>query len=188
MKENKKILIMLLVIGLVIGGATILYKQLINKTSSNQLVDNQNSQNDENKQKQKAYDFTVYDASGNEVNLSDHFGKPIVLNFWASWCPPCQMEMPDFEQMYLELGEDVVFLMINMTDGSRETLEKASQFISEKEYSFPVFYDLQYNAVSAYNVQNLPTTFFIDSEGYLIAYASGAIDKDTLKRGIDLIK
>ena len=60
----------------------------------------------------QALDFTVQDWEGNMVKLSDFFGKPIVLNFWASWCGPCKMEMPDFNELYLELGEDVHFLMV----------------------------------------------------------------------------
>lgn len=142
----------------------------------------------EEEQKIMAPDFTVYDSDGNEVLLSEYFGKPIVLNFWASWCSPCQMEMPDFHEKYLEIGEDVQFLMINMTDGSRETVEIASEFIEEKGYTFPVFYDTKSDAAMTYGAYSLPTTFFIDADGYVIAQASGAIDGTTLQRGIDMIQ
>ena len=69
-----------------------------------------------------APDFTVYDLEGNEVHLTDFFGKPIIVNFWASWCGPCKMEMPDFDVAYNTYKDDIVFLMVNMTDGSRETV------------------------------------------------------------------
>lgn len=133
-----------------------------------------------------APDFTVYDSEGNEVHLSDFTGKPIVLNFWASWCGPCKMEMPDFDDAYAELGEDVHFLMVNMTSG-RETLESATSFIEEQGYSFPVYYDTDADAAMTYGVYSLPTTLFIDAEGYGIAQATGAINAETLQRGIDMI-
>ena len=134
-----------------------------------------------------APDFTVFDTQGNEVRLSDYFGKPIVLNFWASWCGPCQMEMPDFQEKYLELGEEVSFLMINMTDGSRETEQTASAFIASKGYTFPVFYDTLGMAAGVYGAYSLPTSFFINAQGHVIARAVGAIDGATLQRGIDMI-
>ncbi len=134
-----------------------------------------------------APDFTVYDSDGNAYKLSDFRGKPVVLNFWASWCGPCKMEMPDFNTAYGELGEEIHFLMVNMTDGSQETLESASTFIEGTGYTFPVYYDTSYEASIAYSVYSLPTTYFIDAEGYAIAQATGAIDAETLQRGISMI-
>ena len=97
------------------------------------------------------------------------------------------MEMPDFNEKYLEIGEEVQFLIINMTDGSRETVETASAFIAEQGYSFPVFYDTDQDAASTYGVYSIPTTYFIDADGSVIAQATGAIDAETLQRGIDMI-
>lgn len=192
MKNKKTFFIIALVFVLLIGGATVLYRQLGKNIAAEQLATQSTNQSDESaagetEQKIKAPDFTVYDADGNEVHLADYIGKPIVLNFWASWCSPCKMEMPDFNEKYLEIGEEVQFLIINMTDGSRETIETASAFIAEQGYSFPVFYDTDQDAAAIYGVYSLPTTYFIDAEGNAIAQATGVIGAETLQQGIDMI-
>ena len=134
-----------------------------------------------------ALDFTVYDADGNEVHLSDFYGKPIVLNFWASWCGPCRSEMPDFQKACTDLEGQVQFLMINMTDGSRETVDTAKAFLADSGYTFPVFFDTESEAAIKYSVYALPTTYFINAEGQLVAYAEQALSADLLQKGIDMI-
>jgi thiol-disulfide isomerase/thioredoxin len=134
-----------------------------------------------------APDFTVYTADGAPVKLSDMKGKPVVLNFWASWCPPCKSEMPDFDEICKEYDGKVTFMMVNLTDGVQETVESARNFIHMMEYSFPVYYDTSMEASNVYGIQSIPTTFFIDAEGKLIAFANGAMDGETLKRGIGMI-
>jgi len=135
-----------------------------------------------------APDVRIFDREGNEVNLSRYFGKPLVLNFWASWCGPCQSEMPDFQAKYKELGNEVNFVMVNMTDGQRETVETASGFIDRNGFEFPVFYDTTGEAAYVYGAYSLPTTYFIDAGGHVIAQAVGAIDAEILQEGIDLIR
>lgn len=135
----------------------------------------------------QAPDFTVQDMDGNDVKLSDMFGKPIVLNFWASWCGPCKNEMPEFEEVYKERKDDVIFMMVNMTDGKRETLTSAKNHIEEKEFTFPVYFDTTQEVMYTYSVWSLPTTYFIDADGNLVTGARGQIDKKTLEYGISLI-
>ena len=188
---NKKILllILILVFVLLIGGASALYSQLGDQFAPDQLATQPTETLGETTpQPQQVPDFTVYDADGNEVKLSDYFGKPIVLNFWASWCGPCKSEMPHFEEKYLALKDEITFLMVNMTDNSRETVEIASGFVADSGYTFPVLYDSASSAAITYGVTSLPTTYFIDAEGNGIAQAVGAIDAATLQRGIDMIK
>lgn len=203
---NKKLSWIMIIVALValIGGASVLYQKYSGVVEMDRLAVEESVQSEtsedtvaedavaedtsaEEPELAMAPDFTVYDAEGNAVNLSDYIGKPIVLNFWASWCGPCQMEMPHFDEKYKELGNDVHFLMVNMTDGSQETLETAKAFVEKSEYSFPVYFDTDIDAAMTYGVNSLPSTYFIDAEGHAIAMAQGMIDAATLQRGIDMI-
>lgn len=135
----------------------------------------------------QAPDFTVIDRDGNEIKLSDLHGKPVILNFWASWCGPCKSEMPAFEAAYQTYGEQIHFLPVNVTDGSRETVETAKAYIDGQPYTFPIYFDTALEASIAYGASSIPLTVFINAEGELVAYASGALDAATLQRGIDMI-
>jgi thiol-disulfide isomerase/thioredoxin len=196
MKKNFGWILIAVLLVALIGGASVLYNQLGESYQMDQLatqappVEAEGTipmQKETEPESMTAPDFMVVDQEGNEVHLSDYFGKPIVLNFWASWCGPCRSEMPDFDEKYQELGDQVQFLMVNMTDGSRETLEIAKAFVADSGFTFPVFYDVYYQAAVTYGVSSLPTTYFIDADGTLVAYSMGAINADTLQRGIDMI-
>ena len=137
---------------------------------------------------QLAPDFTVYDLEGNAHKLSEFRGKPVVLNFWASWCGPCQSEMPTFDAAYAQYGDSIHFLMVNLTDGYEETWESATTFVANSGYSFPVYYDTDLDAAKAYGTGSIPVTYFLDAEGYLIAYGQGALSAENLQKGIDMIR
>lgn len=130
-----------------------------------------------------APDFTVQDWDGNEVSFSDYGGKPIVLNFWAHWCGPCQMEMPEFNAAYERLGGDVTFLMVH--EGA--AVEDGKAKVTDGGYTFPVVFDVDGSVGNMYGITAFPTTFFIDAEGNLQAYYMGAMDASLLQQGIDLI-
>ena len=131
-------------------------------------------------------DFTVLDGEGNERKLSEFFGKPIVINFWATWCGYCVQEMPDFDQAAKNHPE-VIFMMVNVTDGKRETMEKAKAFIAEQGFTFPVYYDTTLQAAMTYGASGLPRTFFIGADGSHVAHANGMIDAATLEFGLSKI-
>ena len=187
MNKNKTFLIVLLALVVLIGAAGILYSRLSAGYGTNVLTAESPEPSAAASEAPLAPDFTVYDAEGNEVKLSDFLGKPVILNFWASWCGPCQSEMPDFEAAYQELGSEIHFLMVNTTGMRDETQADAEAFLAEEGYTFPVYYDLDYNAAATYGIVGIPTTYFIDAEGRLTAYASSAIDAETLQTGIDMI-
>ena len=192
MKTKRMIVVVAVIFLVVMIGASLLYRQFGASQAAGQLAGTgaDHSDGPEPSASQEpvyAPDFTVYDQEGNSVRLSDYAGKPVVLNFWASWCPPCKSEMPDFHAAYEELGQEVQFLMVNATDGSRETVDTAAGFIQEQGYTFPVFYDTQSEASIAYGAYSLPMTFFINGEGHVAAYARGAIGEDTLRKGIEMI-
>ena len=134
-----------------------------------------------------APNFTVLDYNGNQVQLSDYIGKPIVLNFWATWCYYCKVEMPDFERARQE-NPDVLFLMVNATDGEYETVDSAKAFIESNGYGFEVVFDTTGQAQNTYHVTGFPITYFIDEVGNLVAYARGAISYNTLMDAIGRIK
>lgn len=114
-----------------------------------------------------APDFTFYDIDGNPHTLSEFEGKPVILNFWASWCGPCKSEMPDIEAAYQEYGDEIQFLLVNLTDGINETVEIASGYIAEQGYTFPVYYDIDPEGVNplvgaeVYKVSSIPITYFL---------------------------
>ena len=181
-----KLLILILAIAVVIVGAYVLYNALQDQVQLDALA-TQPTATEDSGQNEAAPDFTVYDRDGAEYKLSDFKGKPVVLNFWASWCGPCKSEMPDFEEAYKKYGEEIHFLMVNLTDGSQETVESASKYVDSQGYTFPVYYDSALSAAMTYGVNAVPITYFIDADGNLVAHGQGALTAESLQRGIDMI-
>lgn len=181
-----KIVLLVLIFAALLLGATRLYDTLGSQVQMDTLGTQAAEENAESA-KEAAPDFTVYDIDGNAYKLSDFRGKPVILNFWATWCGYCQVEMPDFEEKFKQYGEDIHFIMLNVTDGAQETVETASSFIAEQGYTFPVYYDTDLAATSAYNTSGLPVTYFIDAEGNFVAWQQGMLTAETLQIGIDML-
>jgi len=181
-----KLLIWVLLFAVIIVGASVLYNHLSSRMEPVGLATETTSSETE-RAATPAPDFTFYDEAGNGYKLSDFQGKPVILNFWASWCGPCQMEMPDIENAWQEYGDQIHFLIVDLTDGSQETVEKASAYIKENAYTFPVYFDSDMEGAYAYGVTGIPVTYFIDAEGNFVAYYQSAMSASILQQGIDML-
>ena len=135
-----------------------------------------------------APDFTVWDQEGNQTSLEEILeGKPAVINFWTSKCPPCKEEMPDFEELYQEMKDQIQFIMVDGVGCMGETEESGRAYVEEQGFTFPVYYDLEMDAVINYGIQAFPTTYILNAEGRLVTGGSGMISKDILLELLDQV-
>ena len=168
-----------------IAAAYFAYNQLQYHQSADDLI-HIPTQSGENLQ--RAPDIAVYDAYGNEVWLSDFHGRPVVLNFWATWCPSCGHESPYFETMYHEMRDEVELLKVVLLDGRRETHSSVDAFMVDNSYTFPLHFDTTGTASRSYGVAFIPMTFFITADGYIAATIQGAASEESLRSGVDIIR
>lgn len=118
-----------------------------------------------------ALDFTLLDLNDQPVSLSSLLGKPVMLNFWATWCPPCRHEMPFFQEIHEKSADKgLVVLAVNVGE-SRSTV---SEFIQENNYSFSVLLDTDQGIALEYGIRTFPTTIFIDKDGIIQRIKIGA--------------
>ena len=133
-----------------------------------------------------APDFLMTDRSGAAHHLSEYFGKPIIINFWATWCGPCQMELPYFEQAYAEYGDRICFLMVDLVDGSYETEESGKSFVDVMGYSFPLYFDAYGDGSMAYEIEAIPLTIVINANGRILETHLGSMSESELQELIDM--
>lgn len=134
-----------------------------------------------------APDFTMTDADGATLTLADFKGKPVLLNFWASWCGPCQSEMPDIQTAWKEHGTDVEFVIVNMTGMNGETEQSAKAFLADVGYTFPCYFDANNSAATAFGVSSIPQTYLIDAEGNILGGYMGAMTSSIIDEGIQML-
>jgi len=190
----KKTIIWIIILAVVLGGGTIAYRNLskeyedINRAVDEKVIEaaGDNKENAGGSQ-DKGPDFVVYDEAGNKVTLSEQMGKPIIINIWATWCGPCQSELPYFDEAIKEYGDRINFMMIDQTDGVKDTVESVKEFMKDNGYEFPVLYDLELSASIACQASGIPLTLFIDKDGNVKAQKKGALKKDSLDLYIKML-
>ena len=181
--KNKKLVIGIVALVILLSVSMILYKQL----SKDHMPSSQSNQQEEVKEDEKVYapDFTVYNREGEKVSLYSLKGKPVILNFWASWCGNCELEMPHFQAMYEKYGDDIHFVMVDMVDQQRETQEIGTEYIDQAGYTFPIYFDNDMDVAYKYGVYALPTTYFLDADLSLVQGFTGALNEEMLKENVD---
>ncbi len=114
--------------------------------------------------------FTLPTLRGEPVSLGDYRGKPLIVNFWATWCPPCIAEMPSMDRAFALLKEDGIgMLAINVG----ETKEKVEEFLASHPAAFPVLLDPKMEVHASWRIRGMPTTYVLDGEGRMIYIAEG---------------
>lgn len=139
-------------------------------------------------------DFTLTSLDGEDITLSDLRGKKVVLNFWATWCPPCKAEMPHMQSFYDEYAKEknVEIIAVNLTEAERDVTADAKvdtvmTFRDSFELTFPILLDPDNEAGLNYQVITIPTTYFIDSNGYIQRAIRGPMDVDMLNDYVDAL-
>lgn len=132
------------------------------------------------------FDATVYDDDNAPVTLTTLAeNKPLVINFWATWCPYCLQEMDDFQAIYDDYKDKVNFAFIDATDGQRETVDMARAWMADNGHTLPVYYDTKLDAVSAFGLQAYPTTVLVSAQGEVLTISAGVIDPDRVREVLD---
>ena len=123
-----------------------------------------------------APDFEVTLLSGKTVKLSDYRGKRVLLNFWATWCPPCVGELPHIEKKYAEYKDKMHFVILSVDDNEQDP----ARFIQSKGYTFPAAYGDHQALGRAYGIDAIPASYIISADGHIIARIVGSMNESSL--------
>lgn len=127
-----------------------------------------------------APDFALKNLAGETIRLSDFKGKAVIVNFWATWCPPCRAEFPELQETAIENKDNLVIIGVNHTSGDTPALIPG--FVDEFGITFPIVLDETGETVKTYGVLGLPTSVFIDKNGRVQEVFTGIINKNYIER------
>ena len=163
----------------------------VEDNSDKEGTKNEGVSSNANNDKTPAIDFELKDQYGKTHKLSDYKGKVVFLNFWATWCPPCKMEMPDIQKIYEkyekqgEESEVVVLSLAAPNTQDEKDIDGIEAFLEENGYTYPVLMDDGGYTFGAYRISSLPTTFMIDKEGNVFGYVQGGLTQEAMESIIE---
>ncbi|MFS0637554.1 redoxin domain-containing protein [Mesobacillus foraminis] len=134
--------------------------------------------------KNRAPDFTLQTLNGDEVKLSEYRGKKVLLNFWATWCPPCKAEMPYMQEMYDKYKKEGFEILAVNSTVTEKSEKDVSEFVKKYELSFLIPMDEKNRVSSDYEILAYPTSFFIDANGVIRSKSVGGMTKEFLEKEI----
>jgi len=133
----------------------------------------------------QAPDFELETLEGDTIQLSSLKGERVMVNFWATWCPPCRAEIPDLQKFHED--EDINILAVNLTD-TESSYDNVPKFVDNYGMEFPVLMDEESEVATEYKIQPIPTSFMIDSEGIIQYKAMGAMNYDLMVREFEAME
>lgn len=133
----------------------------------------------------KAPNFEVTTLDGEKKSLSDFYGKKVLLNFWATWCPPCKKEMPIMQKIYEKHQDEVTIVAVNFT-ASEKSAKDVENFVQQAGFTFPILLDPKNKMNSGYKILTYPTSFFLDENGVIQDKVVGELNEKTIKEKLNL--
>ncbi len=133
----------------------------------------------------KAPDFTLKNAKGESISLSDYQGKIVFLNFFTTWCTYCEIEMPDFQEASLKYADDVEFLIVDVFTSENVSQAEVVDWYESRGFTMEMVIDVEGITSQDYPVTGFPTTYFIDRDGYVLAYYPGAMTPEIIDQVVE---
>ena len=186
----KKILPIVVLVALIIWGLyDVIHKNNINNANTNTQSQTTNTADTTEgiKTGNLASDFELTTLDDKQVKLSGYRGKKVILNFWATWCPPCKAEIPDMEKFYSDFkSKDIVILGVNLTQ-SEKSQESVSTFVKTNGIMYPVLLDKENEANQKYQISAIPTSYIIDTKGIIRNKIVGPMDYERMENMLSSI-